>query len=117
MPAKDRGTRSAAPSASPAPTTLRSSRSRSGKTADSVSTEDSTVDSVDEATENEDEDTTEEAGEAVEDEAETAEEAAVEDSGKLSMADRLAKMKELRGRMVSQISPPDCSMYASRSLH
>lgn len=104
MSAKDRGTRSAAPSASPAPTTSRSSRSRSGKTADSASTEDSTVDSVDEATENEDEDTIEEAGETVEEEVEAEEEAAVEDSGKLSMADRLAKMKELRGRMVCQIS-------------
>ena len=75
------------------------------------------MESVEGATEEEDEDTTEEAGEAVEDGAEAVEEAAVEDSGKLSMADRLAKMKELRGRMVSQISPPDCSMYASRSLH
>jgi hypothetical protein len=54
-------------------------------------------------TEDEEEDAAQEADEVAEEGGEEGEEATAEGegSGKLSMADRLAKMKELRGRMVS----------------
>jgi len=107
MPAKDRGTRSAAPSASPAPGGSRSSRSRSSKTADSVSTEDS-VDAVNEDDENdEDEDEGQEALASAGAEEETEAEVS-EDAGKLSMKERMEKMKELRGRMVCHTGSPLC---------
>ena len=101
MPAKDRGTRSAAPSASPAPGGSRSSRSRSSKTADSVSTEDS-VDAVNEDNgDDEDEDEGQEAVASTEVGAQESEAEEVADGAKLSMKERMEKMKELRGRMVS----------------
>jgi pre-mRNA-splicing factor SYF2 len=113
MPVKDRGTRSAAPSASPAPAGSRSSRSRSSKTTDSVSTEDS-VDEVNEDNGNdEDEDEGDEAvGLAeVNEEQPEAEAEAAEEGGKLSMKERMEKMKELRGRMVS----PSCLITRSKT--
>lgn len=118
MPAKARGTRSAAPSASPAPKSTRSRSSRSDKTADSDSTEDESVGQInavptvseDEQGENEAEaeetGETEELGEGVVDE-QTGEGEDV--NGKLSMSERLAKMKELRNRMVRASIKPSLS--------
>jgi pre-mRNA-splicing factor SYF2 len=113
MPAKARGTRSAAPSASPAPksTPTRSRSTRSDKTADSDSTEESGVPTVSEEDEGTPEPETEDQNEE-----ETGDESDVKVSGteqvevdaeevgsgggKLSMSERMAKMKELRNRMV-----------------
>lgn len=109
MPAKTRGDRSAAPSASPAPKSTRSRSTRSGNTADSDSTEDSTGEpSVPTVTEDTAEEEAAEAGDAgevqEEDGADAEAEAGV--SAKSSMSDRMEKMKELRNRMVSDALSP-----------
>jgi hypothetical protein len=110
MPAKARELRSAAPSASPAPGGSRSSRSRSSKTVDSDSTDEVSVAAEAETEDDEvEEEATGENEAAVEEGNESAEAAT---GGKLSMMERMEKMKELRSRMVSHGPPLLMSHHA-----
>lgn len=117
MPAKARGTRSAAPSASPAPKSTRSRSTRSDKTATTATDSDGDNDGSEHSgvpTVSEDEQGEAEAEAA---EGETGDESDVKVpgepdveaqgsvAGKSSMSDRMAKMKELRNRMVCPYVP------------
>jgi hypothetical protein len=107
MSAKPRAVRSAAPSASPAPGTSRSSRSRSSKTVDSESTDDDAMVAADEESEAAEAATDGDENVIVEEEEEEEELESGESgsgSAKLSMSERMEKMKELRNRMVSRLA-------------